>query len=225
MKKYNKLLVLLGSFCAAALFGGLVLNKNIYFWYIWNVFLAIVPLILTFVFINLLKSKQNKYILAGIFFAWLFFLPNAFYVVTDFIHITDISFYYDLEYAQNNTNYILNIRPWFELLVTSIAFIISLVCGAFSVVKLSEVVKKWKNRLAQAGFIVIVSVLCAVGIYIGRFLRFNSWDILNPIHLLSEVLMSLNLFAIEFIAIFSLLVIFSIYAVKILYDLAKKPEA
>lgn len=206
--------MVLTIFIVMALFGGIFLNKNIYFWYIWNVFLAIIPLILSFVLAKFYREKRSGVLISIIFIAWLLFLPNAFYVLTDFIHISDLSFYFSAEYAQNNTNYILNIRPWYELVITSLAFIISLICGVFSLLKMAQIVRRITEKINYHMFIVVISALCGFGIYIGRFLRFNSWDIFNPFNLVVEIIESLNMFALEFTFLMTVFIIFCIYFVK-----------
>ncbi|MGB0925543.1 MAG: DUF1361 domain-containing protein, partial [Minisyncoccia bacterium] len=52
----------------------------------WNLFLALVPLLFVFFF----EKVQNIYLKALFFFAWLFFLPNAAYIITDLIHLRDV---------------------------------------------------------------------------------------------------------------------------------------
>ena len=60
--------------------------------------------------------------------------------------------------------------------------------------------------------IIVLGVLNAIGVYIGRYLRLNSWDILNPSALLKNVVASLNVFSLEFIILFSVVFIGLIWA-------------
>lgn len=104
---------------------------------------------------------------------WLLFLPNAPYLVTDLVH--------------------LGVRPpvpfWFDLLLYCAFAATGCWLGLVSLESVLGRVSRWAGpRTAQLGLIA-VSLACGYGVYLGRFLRFNSWDVLvAPAELLTRAL-------------------------------------
>lgn len=160
---------------------GLLLNWYTgmpYLFLIWNLFLAWIPLILavSMYYIDKFLSHQRlRKILWQVFlgFGWLIFYPNATYIVTDLIHLKARAgglFWYDL------------------IMFLSVAWL-GLVLGFISLYLLQEIVTRAYGRSASWFFVAIVSGLSSFGIYLGRFLRWNSWDIImNPADLTSNIL-------------------------------------
>jgi uncharacterized membrane protein len=137
-----------------------------YIFYVWNLFLAVVPLMLS----RKLQSQETfSRRTIFILIAWILFLPNAPYVVTDLFH-----------YKERWP-----VPKWYDLLLVTSAAWNGLMAGFISVMQaeqfLSRLMSKRKTQLA----ILLVFFLCGYGIYIGRFLRFNSWDVItDPFQLL-----------------------------------------
>jgi uncharacterized membrane protein len=128
----------------------------------WNLFLAWLPLIFA-----LLASEKYQHAsasnwhfvsLAG---AWLLFFPNAPYIFTDLIHLT-ASFY---------------VHFWVDLTLILLCAFTGLVLGFVSLYLMQSVVARLFGRPASWLFITAVAALSGFGIYLGRFLRFNSWDV------------------------------------------------
>ena len=138
----------------------------------WNLLLAYVPLLIA----NWLSRHEfvmrNKITLILAISAWLLFMPNSFYILTDLFHL------------QTTDGH----RPWFDLtLILSFAWN-GILFGIISIWKMEILLKRTKGRFASAFLIFIVMWLNAFGVYIGRFLRFNSWDIIfNPFPLFTEI--------------------------------------
>jgi uncharacterized membrane protein len=139
----------------------------------WNLLLAYVPLLIA----NWLSRHEfvmrNKLTLIFSISAWLLFMPNSFYIVTDLFH---------LRTTDGN-------RPWFDLtLILSFAWN-GILFGIISIWKMEILLERTKGRFFSALLIFTVMWLSAFGVYIGRFLRFNSWDIIfNPFPLLTEII-------------------------------------
>lgn len=136
---------------------------------IWNLFLAIVPYFLSSSihnnFFDKSKKKQNTiYALV-----WLLFIPNTFYILTDFTHL----------HFKNTFQFGLDL-----LIISSFSFA-GFYVGLLSLFHMHQLtIAKYGNQSGNF-FIVIISFLSAFGIYLGRVLRFNSWDIISkPIELL-----------------------------------------
>ncbi len=119
-------------------------------------------------------SKPNLHsitLLIG-FCVWLPFLPNAPYIVTDLLHL-------------NNSNHHL---MWLDVLViTSFAFN-GLVLFFLSMRDMEQLLKRHLKPSKVSFLFVAIFGLTAFGIYLGRFLRYNSWEILNnPLALFTDM--------------------------------------
>ena len=134
-----------------------------YVWMNWNLFLGLLPLL--FSFLALQTNKKSLKVLAML--AWLFFLPNAPYMVTDFIHLAAVG-------PQS--------LLWFDAIMLFFYTLAGLLAYGRS---LSDIRKAFSwNRW----FAVIIAVLSGYGIYLGRYIRFNTWDILTrPLEILETI--------------------------------------
>lgn len=139
---------------------------------LWNLFLAVIPYaIASLIKIDFSFKKYNvKNLLLQV--AWLLFIPNTYYLITDFVHLHHNNL---LQFA-------------FDFLLLSWFTIAGFYFGILSIYRLyNQIQFFYKNKIA-IGFTITISYLCAFGIYIGRILRFNSWDIISkPIPLLNSV--------------------------------------
>jgi uncharacterized membrane protein len=114
------------------------------------------------------QSGQNILLTA----LWLIFLPNAWYVLTDFIHVN----------AAGEVSELYDIVLMFSLTVCGF----TLGFASLYIIHL-ELLKRLKE--ARANWIIAgVLLLSSFGIYLGRDLRWNSWDVIsNPGGLLLNV--------------------------------------
>ena len=168
-----KWLVISSVFSVLLLIIRLILTGNRAFIFLpWNLFLAFVPYVVSNWMMNEAGEKFNKYKFFACFVAWLLFIPNSFYIITDLFH---------LRFREESSR-------WFDLtLILSFAWN-GIIMGILSVrqierIYLSRFPLKW-----HALFLFPVMWLIALGIYIGRFLRFNSWDVLtNPFKLIGDI--------------------------------------
>ena len=140
-----------------------------YSFLVWNLFLAWLPLIFALLACEKYQHASGRNwhfaILAG---AWLLFFPNAPYIFTDLIHLT--SFFYG--------------HFWVDLTLILLCAITGLVLGFVSLYLMQSVVERMLGRPASWLFIAAVAALSGFGIYVGRFMRFNSWDVLfRPVQL------------------------------------------
>lgn len=140
-----------------------VTEQTSYLWLNWNLFLALIPILFAWLVI-LSKNKWLRFILILV---WLGFLPNAPYIITDFIHLDDVG---------------PNSMLWFDALMIftySIAGLLAWVLS-FDILRNELRWKKWS--------IWIIGILSGFGLYLGRYIRFNTWDIVTqPLSLLEKV--------------------------------------
>ncbi|WP_442809365.1 DUF1361 domain-containing protein [Tamlana sp. 2201CG12-4] len=146
-------------------------HSYFYLFLVWNLFLAVVPFTITTYLSSL--PKLNKYILFFWFSVWLLFLPNAPYIVTDLLHI------------KISTSHLL----WLDvLLITSFA-LNGLALFYFSLIDMKIVLTNIMNVRQIKSLIFTIPFLCGFGVYLGRFLRYNSWEIIsNPRFLITDIL-------------------------------------
>ena len=152
-----------------------------YNYLLWNLFLAYLPLVFAIWLLRILERKlwsSWEALLATA--AWLLFLPNSFYMISDFVHLQEVP-------AKN--------ALYDTLLLTS--FIYTAVVLGFSSLYLVHLrLKQRVSPRTAAVMIAVILFLCSFAIYIGRDLRWNSWDVVtNPGGLLFDVsdrLMSLS---------------------------------
>ena len=133
---------------------------------IWNLFLAFIPLTLSFYLFRL--SASRNFVWWAILLVFIAFLPNAPYILTDSIHIIELSQNYP------TSAIILILIPQYVLFITTgfEAYVISLTkLNNYLVALLAKKYLTLVNAIAHG--------LCVIGIYIGRFERFNSWDLVS----------------------------------------------
>lgn len=181
---------------------------------IWNMILAIIP----FGLLKMEKNASSKVLKILAILAWVLFLPNTFYTVTDLIHIQNLKFYF-FENPYASATYIEDIASWMEIVNL---FLVSTFGFFAGLINVDKFVKRFENTWQKIAAISILSILSGVAIYIGRFLRFNSWDVLNPFGLVKGVFAALNGFYIKFIILFSIFIFMSCFIYSMTKNLEKK---
>ncbi len=171
----QKMLLFLALLLASCFSVGLVLARavvtgSLLFWFlVWNLFLAWLP----FLFAEVAHHWRNwRPGLWSAAFLWFIFLPNAFYIVTDLMHLRPFP----------------TVPIWYDALMIFSFALTGLLLGFLSLQRMQRLVAArvgpWLGWLFAAGTL----ALSSFGIYIGRFLRWNSWDIFtNPGPLLADI--------------------------------------
>lgn len=160
------------SLCIALILVRCIYTRTVGFMFLpWNLLLASVPML--FAWLAVQAQRKGSYLIWVYAAVWLLFLPNAPYLVTDLIH---------LGYSKD--------AP--ILLDATILFSCAL-CGlAMGFVSLrwmqGLVAQRWGAAVSK-GFVLVALSLAGFGIYLGRYLRWNSWDVIvNPTSLLKDIL-------------------------------------
>jgi uncharacterized membrane protein len=140
-----------------------------YAFLVWNLFLAWLPLIFALLARERYRAGARcDWGFAGLAGAWLLFFPNAPYIFTDFIHLI---------YGPYR-------HFWVDLTLVLIYALTGFVLGFVSLYLMQSVVRRMYGQAASWLFIAVVAALSGFGIYLGRFLRLNSWDLIaKPIKL------------------------------------------
>ncbi|GAA2385066.1 DUF1361 domain-containing protein [Gordonia cholesterolivorans] len=124
---------------------------------IWNLFLAWLPLLIACAFVIV----RNKLALIPLGLAWLAFLPNAPYLITDLVHLGEG---YEL---------------WRHILQYGFAAWTGVMLGVVSMRLVHRRIEADWGRAAGWAAVAASVILCAVGVVIGRFQRWNSWDLVT----------------------------------------------
>ncbi|MHB1309602.1 MAG: DUF1361 domain-containing protein [Limisphaerales bacterium] len=142
----------------------------------WNLFLAWIPMGLAWVTTRACQSRPPRTWIAALAgSAWLLFFPNAPYLVTDLIHVGAL----DTEAAA---------LWWFDLMTHLLFGITGLMLGYLSLATVQNLVGRFFGSRASWGFACAVLLLAGFGIYLGRFQRWNSWDLVSsPVLLLADI--------------------------------------
>lgn len=145
---------------------------NTYLFLIWNLFLAILPYVISTFFLLYYRKINSFAVNAMIIVSWLLLFPNAPYIVTDFFHLEPR----------------VNIPFWFDLgLILSFAWN-GLMLGFISLYDIQTALARKFGSFKGWAFAIFSLVLGSFGIYLGRYERFNSWDVLtNPVELFIDI--------------------------------------
>lgn len=180
-------------------------NSNDYGTLIWNLGLAWIPFVFASVAYVVSWSRKLLYLVVPICaFIWLIFFPNAPYILTDFQHLS------------STTN---NAPVWYDVLMLIWFAWTGLFLGLISLHFMQEIVTRAFGRVPGWLFTILVTVLSSIGILLGRFYRWNSWDILgDPMPIAHDILGWLrhpfaNLRVYGFTLLFTLLFLFVYLAV------------
>jgi uncharacterized membrane protein len=121
------------------------------------------------------RRRSSRLVLVFLSLTWLLFIPNAFYILTDLYHLTD---------GSRNSR----VPEWFDLvLILSFAWN-GLLLGILSVRHMERFFMPRASLVGGWLFVYPIMMLNALGVYTGRYLRYNSWDIISdPLQLLSDI--------------------------------------
>lgn len=138
---------------------------------LWNLFLAFVPYAISGWMERKILAKNELMFFISVFI-WMLFIPNSFYIITDLFHLPQnerMPFWYDLA--------LLFSFAWCGILL-----------GIVSVRQMEKIFENYFSKKFGLIFIMPVMFLNGIGVYVGRYLRFNSWDIItNPFQLAGDI--------------------------------------
>lgn len=154
-----------------------VFRSSYYDFLLWNAFLAWVPIAMTLILFAYMIEKKKKMkaaVLSFIILIWIIFLPNAPYLLTDFVHFRARGI----------------VPLWFDIFLVLSFTLLGLFQFEYSIIQMREIIKKQFKKNFYYFVVPVSIVLVSVGVYAGRFLRWNSWEVVtNPLSLIRETLM------------------------------------
>jgi len=160
--------------CVVTVLGAVLTGKLVALVLTWNLFLAWVPYVLGRGIVRLARqTRHGTGVLVVPMGAWLLFFPNAPYIVTDLVHVARIPAPY--------------LVPGAVLIAVFAA--IAMALGLYSLYDMHRIVRRRLGVRWGWSFATTVVFLSAVGVWMGRVLRWNSWDALtNPMAVLRSTL-------------------------------------
>ncbi|GAB3315048.1 DUF1361 domain-containing protein [Larkinella ripae] len=150
----------------------------------WNLFLAWIPLIAALVLREGLENRQlpRWALWPGLAF-WLLFLPNSPYIITDLFHVRSVS----------------EETVWFDTMMIFMCALTGLLTGLYSQLLIHRMLQPRLGHRQTWAVMIGCLLLTSFGVYLGRYIRLNSWDLFtNPLDLAQLIGQSLvNSFALK----------------------------
>jgi uncharacterized membrane protein len=139
---------------------------------IWNIILAIIPYVISTLLLLYHEKFANRWLLVIPFTLWLCFFPNAPYILTDLFHLKQR----------------VGVPYWYDLALILFFAWNGLMLGYASLMDIQFILTRHFNK--WVGWTISISslILGSFGIYLGRYLRWNSWDVVSsPQQLLYDI--------------------------------------
>ena len=148
----------------------------------WNLFWAFIPWALSSLLVVYPKLQEKKLAVIAMLGTWLLFFPNAPYILTDLFHL----------------KHVVSMPMWFDLLLILSFAWVGLLFGFMSLWDIEKILKRYlmksrlkellRYRLSIPIFSSVLLFIGSFGIYLGRYLRWNSWDtIAKPFALIYDI--------------------------------------
>ncbi len=171
---------------------------------VWNLFLAGLPLFFALWLQNVRDGKGNSLFQLALFSAWLLFFPNAMYIVTDLFHLKTR----------------VPVPQWFDMILLFSGAWNGLLLGFNSLAIVQRIFNEMFNSLVGNLLAVGCMFLAGYGIFLGRYLRWNSWDVVsNPFSLVADIAHHVlrphhHLFMYGFVFLFSSFMCLAYFAIQ-----------
>lgn len=153
--------------------GSIENHSTVYRFLIWNLLLAWLPLLFVLWLLPIIKRYGwTSWFGILLTLLWLNFLPNSFYMVSDYIHLQDYQ----------------RVNIVFDTVTFSLFILNGLLLGYTSLYLVHKQFASRLSKLKTWRLITVILFLCSFAIYLGRDLRMSSWDLLtNPAGILFDI--------------------------------------
>nr|WP_315032781.1 DUF1361 domain-containing protein [uncultured Chryseobacterium sp.] len=158
-------------FCLSlSIFRYYISETKVFFFLNWNLFLAWIPLLLSSLIMAF--KIRSKVSLVIVIIGWVLFFPNSPYILTDLFHLKSRE----------------RIPIWYDLIVILSYAWTGLICGFISLGDIEKRLSDYCKESVINGVVIFFLFMSSFGVYLGRFLRWNSWDVLsNPFGLFTDI--------------------------------------
>ena len=177
---------------------GFILSNGLIVFLSWNIALAIGAYLLSFMTLYAHQKQANKYVVWIGVVLWILFFPNSFYILTDTIHFQNYEFF-----NMYPNTYQLEIYDWYIYFVVTIAMMIGIKLGLLSISNIKKMIPITYHKYQIIGLIILF-ISSSIAIYLGRFIRLNSWNILDISTILSGIFNHFSFF-LMFISLFTII--------------------
>jgi uncharacterized membrane protein len=146
-------------------------REDLFLALIWNLFLAWIPFGLSILLYDRHRAGARPVSLVPLAALWLLFLPNALYIITDFKHLVPSPV----------------VPIWVDIVVIAGPAWTGMLLGFLSLYLVQSVLRQLLGpRVAWVAAVAVLG-LSSFGIYLGRILRWNSWDVIANPRILSDL--------------------------------------
>ncbi len=208
IKKFINIPFIFGvSFVMFSFVLGALLKNGLIIFLSWNMVLALMVYFFSSLTLQFHEQKQKKFLILISIVFWILFFPNSFYILTDTIHFQNYSFF------QSYPNiYHLNTYEWYVFFDITIGALISLKIGLMSLEQIKKIIPDQLKQF-QMVFVIGLFFLSSIGIYLGRFIRLNSWNIFDLSSIVQGIINHFEFFII-FVLLFTMIHIIAYYLFK-----------
>ena len=137
-------------------------NNIRYVFLLWNLFLAWIPFQLSVTLTE--AANRNKWYSYFLLLSWLLFFPNALYIITDLIHLDESRS---------------DVPVWYDAILLFTCSVTGLIMAFVSLYQVETFLKKNISPRHTGKLVMAAIFLGSFGVYVGRFLRWNSWSIIT----------------------------------------------
>lgn len=153
-----------------------LVGQTTYLFLIWNLFLAAIPYLLSTTIIHSRWINGSFWKMFPLLVLWLLFFPNAPYIITDLFHLQPRQ----------------GIPEWYDLILITSFALNGLILGMLSLMHIHELIAERLHAFFGWLAAFVICLASGFGVYLGRFLRWNSWDMFsNPSPLIDDLKESL----------------------------------
>lgn len=192
LSAFQRLLAAFTAFILGMIICRVLYSGSIRFIFLlWNLFLAWIPFRISLYLSG--RKIPNKWQAGFLLTGWLLFFPNALYIITDLIHLEAKT----------------NVPVWYDAVLLFTSAIAGLMLAFASLYNVEKYFSRQISSSAANKLILLCLFIGSFGVYLGRFLRWNSWDIItNPWELAKEIAVRL-LFPIEYYRTWAITMLFT----------------
>ena len=195
--------------CLLLLARMVITGTTVYLFLPWNLFLAFIPYWITRWIPGNISSLENKIKLAATLGAWLLFIPNSFYIITDLFHLSRFG----------------AAPKWFDLLLIFSFAWNGILCGIISLRRVEVIISVIRGKNFSILLVFAVMWLSAFGIYIGRFLRYNSWDIITDPFSLAAAIVEMIIHPLQNSYTWGMTFCYSVFMTLVYFTIKKLSES
>ena len=205
---FNKLLGIFLLFIALLITFRIIHSGTLrYVFLTWNIFLAWIPYVLSCFFTRYRTKEKWKQVF--LFVSWLLFFPNALYIVTDLVHMQSAS----------------NMPWWYDAVLLFASSFIGIALAFVSLHNAESYLKTLFSKQVVRFCLACILFLGSFGVFLGRFQRWNSWDVVNDPFNLARYILSKIIHPVDNYKVWAITFLFTTIYSLLYFFLRNLPQA